>query len=51
MCLMSIYGTHHNPDIWPDPQVEPLGHGGIHPDMTMGQQDVTLGRDNHVPTA
>ncbi|NWZ60456.1 CP4FN protein, partial [Haliaeetus albicilla] len=21
MCLMSIYGTHHNPDIWPEPQV------------------------------
>ncbi|XP_074932163.1 ultra-long-chain fatty acid omega-hydroxylase isoform X2 [Phalacrocorax aristotelis] len=21
ICLMSIYGTHHNPDIWPDPQV------------------------------
>lgn len=30
---MSIYGTHHNPDIWPEPQVEPLGPGG----MTMGQ--------------
>lgn len=23
ICLMSIYGTHHNPDIWPEPQVEP----------------------------
>uniref|UniRef100_A0A663N521 Cytochrome P450 family 4 subfamily F member 8 n=2 Tax=Athene cunicularia TaxID=194338 RepID=A0A663N521_ATHCN len=21
ICLLSIYGTHHNPDIWPDPQV------------------------------
>ncbi|XP_040398950.1 cytochrome P450 4F22 isoform X3 [Cygnus olor] len=21
ICLMSIYGTHHNPDIWPEPQV------------------------------
>ncbi|XP_010185356.1 PREDICTED: cytochrome P450 4F22-like, partial [Mesitornis unicolor] len=21
ICLMSIYGTHHNPDLWPDPQV------------------------------
>ncbi|NXG71181.1 CP4F4 protein, partial [Baryphthengus martii] len=20
-CLMSIYGTHHNPELWPDPQV------------------------------
>ncbi|XP_010156842.1 PREDICTED: cytochrome P450 4F4-like, partial [Eurypyga helias] len=20
ICLMSIYGTHHNPDIWPEPQ-------------------------------
>ncbi|XP_033927845.1 cytochrome P450 4F22 [Melopsittacus undulatus] len=20
-CLMSIYGTHHNPEMWPDPQV------------------------------
>ncbi|NWS78380.1 CP4FN protein, partial [Crotophaga sulcirostris] len=25
ICLMSIYGTHHNPDIWPEPQVfDPL---------------------------
>uniref|UniRef100_A0A8B9CEW1 Cytochrome P450 family 4 subfamily F member 8 n=1 Tax=Anser brachyrhynchus TaxID=132585 RepID=A0A8B9CEW1_9AVES len=23
ICLMSIYGTHHNPDIWPEPQVQP----------------------------
>ncbi|KAM6038313.1 LOW QUALITY PROTEIN: ultra-long-chain fatty acid omega-hydroxylase [Chlamydotis macqueenii] len=21
VCAMSIYGTHHNPDIWPEPQV------------------------------
>ncbi|KFQ99680.1 Cytochrome P450 4F22, partial [Nipponia nippon] len=21
ICLLSIYGTHHNPDIWPEPQV------------------------------
>nr|XP_038025251.1 cytochrome P450 4F22-like isoform X2 [Anas platyrhynchos] len=21
VCLMSIYGTHHNPEIWPEPQV------------------------------
>ncbi|XP_030331344.1 cytochrome P450 4F22-like isoform X1 [Strigops habroptila] len=21
ICLMSIYGTHHNPEMWPDPQV------------------------------
>ncbi|KFM03755.1 Cytochrome P450 4F22, partial [Aptenodytes forsteri] len=21
ICLMSIYGTHHNPDVWPEPQV------------------------------
>ncbi|NXF42425.1 CP4FE hydroxylase, partial [Nyctibius bracteatus] len=21
ICLLSIYGTHHNPDVWPDPQV------------------------------
>ncbi|XP_050163607.1 cytochrome P450 4F3-like isoform X3 [Myiozetetes cayanensis] len=21
MCLMSIYGTHHNPELWPDPEV------------------------------
>ncbi|XP_054663789.1 ultra-long-chain fatty acid omega-hydroxylase isoform X2 [Grus americana] len=21
ICLVSIYGTHHNPDIWPEPQV------------------------------
>ncbi|XP_053907879.1 ultra-long-chain fatty acid omega-hydroxylase-like isoform X2 [Cuculus canorus] len=21
ICLMSIYGTHHNPDLWPEPQV------------------------------
>ncbi|NWS50721.1 CP4F4 protein, partial [Probosciger aterrimus] len=21
VCLMSIYGTHHNPEMWPDPQV------------------------------
>ncbi|XP_068520564.1 ultra-long-chain fatty acid omega-hydroxylase isoform X1 [Anas acuta] len=21
ICLMSIYGTHHNPEIWPEPQV------------------------------
>ncbi|XP_010726620.1 cytochrome P450 4F22 isoform X2 [Meleagris gallopavo] len=21
ICMMSIYGTHHNPDIWPEPQV------------------------------
>ncbi|PKK16845.1 hypothetical protein A306_00000366, partial [Columba livia] len=28
-CLMSIYGTHHNPDIWPEPEVQPLGTGGI----------------------
>ncbi|KAM6100856.1 ultra-long-chain fatty acid omega-hydroxylase [Pterocles gutturalis] len=21
LCLLSIYGTHHNPDIWPEPQV------------------------------
>ncbi|NWR82111.1 CP4FN protein, partial [Centropus unirufus] len=21
ICLMSIYGTHHNPNIWPEPQV------------------------------
>ncbi|NXU44513.1 CP4FN protein, partial [Drymodes brunneopygia] len=21
ICLMSIYGTHHNPDLWPDPEV------------------------------
>uniref|UniRef100_A0A8C3DI42 Uncharacterized protein n=2 Tax=Corvus moneduloides TaxID=1196302 RepID=A0A8C3DI42_CORMO len=20
-CLMSIYGTHHNPDLWPEPEV------------------------------
>ncbi|NXY92059.1 CP4F4 protein, partial [Alcedo cyanopectus] len=25
ICLMSIYGTHHNPHVWPDPQVyDPL---------------------------
>ncbi|NXJ87215.1 CP4F4 protein, partial [Trogon melanurus] len=25
ICLMSIYGTHHNPDVWPEPQVyDPL---------------------------
>ncbi|NWH80120.1 CP4FE hydroxylase, partial [Piaya cayana] len=24
ICLLSIYGTHHNPDIWPEPEVEPL---------------------------
>ena len=47
ICLMSIYGTHHNPDIWPEPQVEPLGLGG----RTMGQRDVpvTMSRDNRVP--
>ncbi|NWI53014.1 CP4FN protein, partial [Calyptomena viridis] len=27
ICLMSIYGTHHNPDLWPDPEVGPPGHG------------------------
>ncbi|NXB75990.1 CP4F3 hydroxylase, partial [Donacobius atricapilla] len=21
ICLMSIYGTHHNPDLWPEPEV------------------------------
>ncbi|NXA15883.1 CP4FN protein, partial [Sapayoa aenigma] len=21
ICLMSIYGTHHNPELWPDPEV------------------------------
>ncbi|XP_065511017.1 cytochrome P450 4F3 [Caloenas nicobarica] len=21
ICLMSIYGTHHNPDVWPEPEV------------------------------
>ncbi|XP_030630746.1 cytochrome P450 4F3 [Chanos chanos] len=21
ICLISIYGTHHNPDLWPDPEV------------------------------
>ncbi|NXF12579.1 CP4FN protein, partial [Smithornis capensis] len=21
ICLMSIYGTHHNPDLWPDPEI------------------------------
>ncbi|XP_069737673.1 cytochrome P450 4F3-like [Phaenicophaeus curvirostris] len=25
ICLLSIYGTHHNPDLWPEPQVfDPL---------------------------
>ncbi|NXF73015.1 CP4FN protein, partial [Sclerurus mexicanus] len=25
ICLMSIYGTHHNPELWPDPEVyDPL---------------------------
>lgn len=23
ICLMSIYGTHHNPDLWPEPEVGP----------------------------
>lgn len=23
ICLMSIYGTHHNPELWPDPEVVP----------------------------
>ncbi|NXV23140.1 CP4FE hydroxylase, partial [Cepphus grylle] len=30
ICLLSIYGTHHNPDIWPEHQEEPPGLG-LHP--------------------
>lgn len=30
-CLMSIYGTHHNPDLWPEPEVGPPYEASLSP--------------------
>ncbi|XP_036387492.1 cytochrome P450 4F3 [Megalops cyprinoides] len=40
ICLMSIYGTHHNPEIWPDPEVyNPLR---FHPDNSKGRSPLAF---------
>ncbi|NWR24562.1 CP4F3 hydroxylase, partial [Emberiza fucata] len=40
VCLMSIYGTHHNPDLWPEPEVfSPLRFS---PENSKGQSLVSF---------